>query len=119
MTHPTAEHDLIDMKWLKEGYCKTMRDWFHRRRSVEVIRDGNALDTSAKPLSMHHTMRADGKHIRLALAIQDNKFASITIVIMQCEITCTVMKLSLLRYARVIEENYAVYFVDMRIKNIL
>lgn len=88
-TDATAISDVSKRTFQKDSYYMNMIDGLHRRRSVKMISDENALSWATEPLRLRYTFRNDGDLISSAQAIKVRKIANILTAIVRCEATIT------------------------------
>lgn len=90
-----------------------------RCRSEETLEDEEGVEWGAEPLRIRYALLVDSKPISTAQEIKPSKITSVTAVFVRREKAFTDSMQSLLRYVRVVKEDYGVCFVNERMMDIL
>lgn len=109
----TEEQTVDVMQVQKDGYFMVPLNGRQSHRSVKSVQNKNRSDFAPVPLSMRYAICADGKTILLAQAFRLSKIASISTVIVRRKTMFTDTMQILLSYARAVEEDYGVRFINV------
>lgn len=107
------------MKLLRNRYNMAIRNERHRRHSIKLLSLENDVGLVAHPLLKSKQFTVDGKRITISLASNQSRTINSSTAIMRSKEAFKHAVQNLLSYLRAFEAIYGVYFVDVRIMDIV